>query len=68
MADDADRGKNTGRDSLICSPRLQQAKVATISGTLEEGVRLTIVPADCVPHVPNLMLAGKFAEKGVGTH
>jgi hypothetical protein len=36
-------------------PRLHQAKEEPTSGTLEEGVRLTIIPADGVPRVPDLM-------------
>lgn len=56
-------GRIRDRDSLICSPRLHQAKEATTSGTLEEGVCLTIVPADGVPHVPELMPAVRLSSK-----
>jgi hypothetical protein len=36
-------------------PRLHRTKEATTSGTLEDEVRLTIIPADGVPRLPDLM-------------
>jgi hypothetical protein len=42
-------------ERLTRPPRLHRTKEATTSGTLEEEVRLTIIPADGVPRVPDLM-------------
>lgn len=42
-------------ERLTRPPRLHKTKEATTSGTLEEEVRLTILPADGVPRVPDLM-------------
>lgn len=42
-------------ERLTRPPRLHRTKEATTSGTLEEEVRLTIVPADGVPRLPDLM-------------
>jgi hypothetical protein len=50
-------------ERLTRPPRLHQAKEATTSGTLEEGVRLTIVPADGVPRLPDLMPVVRLPSK-----
>jgi hypothetical protein len=42
-------------ERLTRPPRLHQAKEEATRGTLEEEVRLTIVPDDAVPRVPDLM-------------
>jgi hypothetical protein len=42
-------------ERLARPPRLHRTKEATTSGTLEEQVRLTIIPADGVPRIPDLM-------------
>ncbi len=42
-------------ERLMRPPRLHRTKEATTSGTLEEQVRLTIIPADGVPRIPDLM-------------
>ncbi len=42
-------------ERLTRPPRLHKRKEATTTGTLEEEVRLTILPADGVPRLPDLM-------------
>jgi hypothetical protein len=48
-------------ERLTRPPRLHKKGEATTSGTLEEGVRLTILPADGVPRVPDLMPVVRLA-------
>ncbi len=48
-------------ERLIRPPRLHKTKEATTNGTLEEEVRLTILPADGVPRVPDLMPVVRLA-------
>jgi hypothetical protein len=50
-------------ERLTRPPRLHKANEATTRGTLEEEVRLTIIPADGVPRVPDLMPVVRLASK-----
>jgi hypothetical protein len=44
-------------------PRLHKVNEATTSGTLEEDVRLSILPADGVPRIPDLMPIVRLGSK-----
>jgi hypothetical protein len=49
-------------ERLARPPRLHRTKEATTNGTLEEEVRLTILPADGVPRIPDLMPVIRFTK------
>ena len=51
-------------ERLTRPPRLHKSNATTTSGTLEEEVRLTILPADGVPRVPDLMPVVRLSAVG----
>jgi hypothetical protein len=50
-------------ERLTRPPRLHQTKETTTSGTLEEEVRLSIIPTDGVPRLPDLMPVVRLSSK-----
>jgi hypothetical protein len=50
-------------ERLTRPPRLHKGNEATTSGTLEEDVRLSILPSDGVPRVPDLMPVVRLPSK-----